>query len=299
MAYVTNIETFVLDYSGEFHRIVKNHRARLNIRKITANTFFYGYGNETIRDKSMDENNFYRFRPDLFDIAIDVDFKMAEKHYFWVGMSYDNSISKYDPNTILDSLQLDNTGERSQIGIEAGYTLDTRDNEFSPFSGYFVDFRAIHYPGLLDQELKYQKISLDTRAYIRTNFITASSFAFRFAGAYVWGNYPLHMSTFLGGKPNLLGYERGRFSGNGSLFGAVDLRSYLFPIKILVPARAGFSVFAQSGRVFYNGENSDKWHPSFGGGGWVSFLNRELTFSLTYAKSPEDMIIYFATGFMF
>ncbi len=105
MAYVTNIETFVLDYSGEFHRIVRNHRARLNIRKITANTFFYGYGNETLRDVSLEDNNFYRFRPDLFDISIDVDFKISEKHYFWIGMSFDNSVSKFDPNTILDSLQ--------------------------------------------------------------------------------------------------------------------------------------------------------------------------------------------------
>ncbi len=157
----------------------------------------------------------------------------------------------------------------------------------------------MHYPGLIDQKLKYQKISLDTRAYIRTDFITTSSFAFRCSGAYVWGNYPLHMSTFLGGRPNLLGFERGRFSGNASLFGAIDLRSYLFPIKILVPARVGFSVFAQSGRVFYTGEDSKKWHPSFGGGGWVSFLNREITFNTTVALSPEDTILYFTTGFMF
>ena len=107
------------------------------------------------------------------------------------------------------------------------------------------------------------------------------------------------MSTFLGGRPNLLGYERGRFSGDASLFGAVALRSYLFPIKILIPARAGFSAFAESGRVFYKGENSDKWHPSYGGGAWISCLNRGLTLNLTVAKSAEDTILYFTTGFMF
>ena len=299
MAYVTNIETFVFDYSGEFHRIIKNHRARLNIRKITAHTFFYGYGNESIRDKSLENNNFYRFRPDLFDLALDVDFKISKEQYFWLGMSFDNSMSKYDPGTILDSLQLDNMDERSQIGLQLGYSLDTRDNENAPLSGLFVDFKAIHYPGLIDQKLKYQRLSLDSRAYLKTELITTSSLAFRILGQYVWGNYPLHMSTFLGGQPNLLGYQRGRFSGDGLLFGAAAVRSYLFPLKILIPAKVGFSLFAQSGRVFYQNENSSKWHPSFGGGAWVSFLNREITFNITIAKSPEDFIFYFTTGFMF
>ena len=243
--------------------------------------------------------NFYRFRPDLFDIAMDLDFKISERHYFWVGMSYDNSISKYDPNTILDSLQLDNTGERSQIGMQVGYSLDTRDNELTPYSGFYVNLKAMHYPGLIERELKYQKISLDSRAYLRTEFITTSSLALRFLGAYVWGNYPLHMSAFLGGQPNLLGYERGRFSGDALLYGAAALRSYLFSVKILVPAKVGFSVFAESGRVFYEDENSKKWHPSFGGGVWISFLERELTLNLTVAKSAEDTILYFTTGFMF
>ena len=139
----------------------------------------------------------------------------------------------------------------------------------------------------------------DARAYIHTEFITTSSFAFRILGEKLWGNYPLHMSAFLGGRPNLLGYERQRFAGDALAYGAVGFRSYLFPLKILVPARFGFSLFAESGRVFYKEEESNKWHPSSGGGFWLSFLNRQLTISLAMANSSEGAVIYFTTGFLF
>ena len=107
------------------------------------------------------------------------------------------------------------------------------------------------------------------------------------------------MCEFLGGRPNLLGFERNRFAGDALLFGAISLRSYLFPMKILIPARFGFSLFAESGRVFYKGDASKKWHPSFGGGAWLAFLNRTLTLNLTVAQSSEDTILYFTTNFMF
>jgi hypothetical protein len=77
------------------------------------------------------------------------------------------------------------------------------------------------------------------------------------------------------------------------------LRSYLFPVKIVIPAKVGISFFAESGRVFFAGESSNKWHPSFGGGAWISYLDRALTLNITVAFSPEDTILYFTTGFIF
>jgi len=299
LAYITNINTFVLDYKGEFYTLLKPLRTKLDIRKLTGNLGFYGYGNETTLDQNLDDQDFYLIRPDLFDINLSFDYLFAEKHFIWIGATYDNSEVKYDPNTIVDTLNLENAEKRYQLGLHIGYTLDTRDNELSPLKGAYVNFKSSNYPGFLQRENNYHKMILDARAYIHTEFLTTSSIAFRLLGEKLWGNYPLHMSAFLGGRPNLLGFVRQRFAGDALAYGAVGLRSYLFPIKILVPAKFGFSLFAESGRVFFEGEDSKKWHPSAGGGLWLSFLNRQLTIAVAMAKSSEGEIFYLTTGFLF
>jgi len=299
LAYITNIETFALDYLGEFNTLIKPLRTKLNIRKLTAHLSFYGFGNETTIDQNLEDRDFYLIRPDLFDLNLSFEYLFSEKHYIWAGVSYDNSEVKYDPETIVDTLNLESAEQRSQMGLNFGYTLDTRDNELTPLKGVYIDFKSLNYPGFLQRENKYNKMTLDARAYIRTEFITISSIAFRLLGEKLWGNYPLHMSAFLGGKPNLLGYERQRFAGDALAYGAVGLRSYLFPLKVLIPARFGFSLFVESGRIFYDDEDSKKWHSSAGGGLWLSFIDRQLTFSLAVANSSEGEIIYFTTGFLF
>jgi hypothetical protein len=299
VAYITNIQTFVLDYKGEFYRILKPLRTNLNIRRITANLNFYGYGNETIINQSLDESDFYLVRPDLFNINLSFDYLFSEKHYIFAGITYDHSDIKFDSNTILDTLNLGNTKQREQLGFHLGYTIDTRDHELSPLEGLYIDFKSLNYPGFLQREKRFNKMILDARAYIRSDFITTSSIAFRILGEKLWGNYPLHMSAFLGGRPNLLGYERQRFTGDALAYGAIGFRSYLFPVKILVPAKFGFSLYGDTGRVFIKGEDSNKWHSSAGGGFWLSFLDRELTVHAGTANSTEGTIFYFTTGFLF
>jgi hypothetical protein len=61
----------------------------------------------------------------------------------------------------------------------------------------------------------------------------------------------------------------------------------------------GISAFVETGRVFLEGEESRRWHPAAGGGVWVSFVTREATLSLTYARSSETGGIYVSGGFMF
>jgi hypothetical protein len=160
LAYITNIETFVLDYKGEFYTLIKPLRTRLDIRKLTGNLSFYGYGNETILDQNLEHQDFYLIRPDLFDVNLSFDYPFSEKHYVWIGATYDNSEVKYDPNTIVDTLNLENAEQRHQLGLHIGYTLDTRDHELSPLKGVYIDFKSSNYPGFLQRENNYHKMTL-------------------------------------------------------------------------------------------------------------------------------------------
>jgi hypothetical protein len=71
-------------------------------------------------------------------------------------------------------------------------------------------------------------------------------------------------------------------------------------MNFLVPEEVGIFTFAETGRVFLEGEKSDMWRTGYGGGLFMFVLNRDITFKLTVASSKElDYAIYFGTGFGF
>jgi hypothetical protein len=53
------------------------------------------------------------------------------------------------------------------------------------------------------------------------------------------------------------------------------------------------------GRVYLEGERSDRWHGAVGGGVWLAFLERGSTVTLSIARSPERVAFYGRLGFMF
>jgi outer membrane translocation and assembly module TamA len=151
----------------------------------------------------------------------------------------------------------------------------------------------------MNSKRHYHKLILDVRGYLKSEFITTSSLSARVNAEQLWGNYQLHESAFLGGQKNLRGFIRERFAGDALLYGGLELRSLILPIKIIFPSKLGLNAFVESGRIFFEGDTSNKWHTSYGGGLWISVLNRMFTLNGTAAKSEEDFQFYFTTGFMF
>ena len=95
------------------------------------------------------------------------------------------------------------------------------------------------------------------------------------------------------------GFNKKRFSGDASLFGQAELRAYVMPITIFFPGRLGIHAFYDTGRVFVEGGDSDKWHNSYGAGIWISFVKRMFTTSFTLAKSDEKTAFYFGLKMMY
>ena len=95
------------------------------------------------------------------------------------------------------------------------------------------------------------------------------------------------------------GFRARRFGGDGSLWGNADLRLRAFAINLVLPAHFGVFGFADTGRVWLEGESSDEWHTGYGGGIWLSFLNYRSTFSAGIAHGDEGNLFYFGGGFTF
>ena len=75
-------------------------------------------------------------------------------------------------------------------------------------------------------------------------------------------------------------------------------RMHLSKLKLLINGNFGLHGFVESGRVFTEIPSSE-WHPSYGGGLWMSYLNRSLNLVVTLAKSEESLLFYFGLGFNF
>jgi hypothetical protein len=67
----------------------------------------------------------------------------------------------------------------------------------------------------------------------------------------------------------------------------------------VLPTQLGVFGLADAGRVFVEGESSDKWHTAVGGGVSLSYLQRAYTFSVALASGEERTGVYIQAGFGF
>ncbi len=121
------------------------------------------------------------------------------------------------------------------------------------------------------------------------------------AKAILNSNYEFYQAAALGGDFDLRGFRNQRFIGNQSFFQSSDIRFSIGKIKnSLIPMSYGFFGGYDYGRVWLEGESSNKWHQSIGGGLWLNGLNT-LTARLSYFKAiaNEEVRIAFGLGFGF
>ena len=121
--------------------------------------------------------------------------------------------------------------------------------------------------------------------------------AARVGGQKNWGRYPWHESAFIGGSDSVRGYERNRFAGDSSAYGNVQAMVSLFNLNLILPLRVGILGLADTGRVWVEGESSDKWHSSVGGGIFVRLITTRLVAHGLIAHGDEGTRVYANIGF--
>jgi hypothetical protein len=124
--------------------------------------------------------------------------------------------------------------------------------------------------------------------------------AARVGGQRLFGAYPWFDAAFIGGR-NDRGYHSHRFAGDASLYGNVELRAYFGRPRFqsIFPVRLGVVVFADAGRVWLEGENSRRWHPSAGGGLLLKPVGTGIVVRAAIAAGSEGPLLYVGSGFRF
>ncbi|UCH84966.1 MAG: BamA/TamA family outer membrane protein, partial [Candidatus Latescibacterota bacterium] len=199
-----------------------------------------------------------------------------------------------DPGTILGATNPYGTGDFWQTGLRIGLVHDSRNVPTWPTSGVLLDLEGAFYPEVFDiEDGSFRSLEgLASGVYSVFRFLALAG---RIGAKGVWGNYPYWEAAYIGGVETVRGYQAQRFAGDGAVFAGLEAR---------VPVSSGLGEFGlfgllDTGRVFLDGESSNRWHTGYGGGAWLTPLFRQFTMSFSLADSREDTIFHFKidTGF--
>jgi hypothetical protein len=316
--YATTPDRFRLDYAGDFYTVVPKRRLSFLAEYSQLDILhWFGSGNSTVLDDSLDDADFYKARSRHVLVASTLHLPVSGGTRFALGIGVKRFTPDPGEGTILDLPGPSGSGRSSWYGrVRFEAAFDSRDYPAAATSGILsrLSFSAHHpFTGGFNS---FQRLTGEFRTYLTPGDVPVT-LAVRAAGEKLWGEYPWSESAFLGGAVSgggtggdaiggpggggniLRGYETQRFAGDASVSGSAELRLRLGSFMMLVPTGFGVSVTGETGRVFLEGESSARWHGALGGGIWFSFIGPMNVLSVSVVGSPEKTGVYAAAGFAF
>ncbi len=310
-----------LSYNGAYRRASSALVGKLNVRYSGIEVLgFYGFGNDTDDDGTR---RFFRARNSEFFVSPTIEAPVGLDELM---LSVGPWVSAWDTkngNRKIDQVDPYGSGEDfNSIGATARLRYDTRttvqniakelelgihDNPAAgyPTRGVYGEIQGMISPEVWDVRETYGSILGSVAGYVSVLENDRVTFAGRTGAEVAIGDYPYQNAAYLGGggtftgESTIRGYRQQRFAGDEMVFGNVDVRVFLKRVKLIFPGDVGVLAFSDVGRVFLDGENSDDWHWSAGGGLWFAPLVRTNAFSVTVAASPEEVLFYIRQGFHF
>ncbi|UWX67633.1 metallophosphoesterase [Empedobacter stercoris] len=291
-------------YKGTFTKALGKWNLDLNAAYTspTYSTNFFGFGNETVNNQEEIGIDYNRVRLESYSIGPSI-FKIMNNNGrldFSTIYSYKKIEENLDrivgdlPDINRDVFKGQHFGE-----IGAKYLFKNYDNESLPKLGMTFLAHAKWISNLTDFERNhfYTELNLGFTHKISANGrLTVASML---KGKAIWGDFmEFYQMANLGGDQDLRGYRLGRFAGDKVFLQTSDLRFDALRFKAIVPLRLGVFVGADYGRVWLNGEDSDKWHSSMGGGLWINGA-QSITATISYFKGEDPGRVVFGLNFGF
>ena len=308
-------------YEGEFHRA--NSRA---LFEITANYSglevlrYYGFGNETT---AAEDDDFNKVRQRQLVFAPALTLPLGGPLAFTVAPVLQYAETE-EGGRLVDEEKPYGYGKFGQVGGWARLRLDTRKpiarasrstlqlplrggaSGAYPASGFYVEAIGAVFPKAWDVEEAYGWVEGSASTFLTAGAKGRVTLALRTGGKHMLGGkYPFHNAatagggSFFSGQDAVRGLHPNRFIGDSALYGNADLRLYVSRFFLALPGEWGLFGFGDAGRVWYEGETSDTWHTSWGGGLWIGLLSRSNAVALTVAQSDERTAFYVRAGFSF
>ncbi|MEL1241935.1 metallophosphoesterase [Flavobacterium flavipallidum] len=266
---------------------------------------YFGFGNNTVNEDEISGMNYNRVHVSMLKFAP----KLERKGRLGSSISFQLAYENFDVEKTLGrfiaitNIVNPNIFKNQQFGgLTAQYSYENYDIPSLPTMGMGFLISANWKMNLTNSKQNFptleSKINFNHKIDRQGSIVFATLLK---AKAILNNNFEFYQGAALGGDYDLRGFRNQRFLGNQSYFQSSDLRFSIGKIKrSIVPMSYGFFGGYDYGRVWLNGENSNKWHQAVGGGLWLNGLNT-VTARLSYFKASADdeARIAFGIGFGF
>lgn len=302
------------NYSGEFLDVLGNWELQMDARFQTPmySINYYGLGNESINPEAIDDSPF------------DISYNRVSQRLVSVMPAISrrlNSTSMFSFGPVFESIKVDSLGDEDEIRYINSITDEFENQEI--FDGIeFLGARAILDYDVKDNlafptrglgfktELgwKTQLDHPDNKSFAYINSAIKLYLPFDRNGKLVLGtrvgvqhrfnnNFEFYQGAILGGigpNANLRGFRRERFIGRTAFYQNIDLRWKVASVdNEKIPFSMGILGGFDHGRVWLDGENSDTWHYSYGGGVFISPLDiAAIHLSLFYGDGEQKRFVF-------
>ena len=293
--YATTAQKVKVDYLGDYRRENSGTHTSLWARASGVEILrFYGLGNETSLGPS---DEFNRVNQQQYLLAPSLSFDLGRGADLTVGPIAQYFTTKRPAGRLITALHPYGSDDFGEVGGRMSLRLDRRDRAQYPTKGALLHVEGRVFPSAWDVRTTFGEVHGEAATYLTPG--RGPTLALRVGGKRVWGDYPFQEAAYVGGSDTVRGFRRERFGGDGALYGNAELRFPLLRFLVLLPGEMGLFALGDAGRVFLNGETSNKWHYAAGGGVWFSFISRANTLSVAVANTKERTGVYVTAGFMF
>ena len=308
LVYSTKESSFRGLYLGQFR--FENSPFRIAVAALGSGIearHFFGSGNATTYEGSQDA---YQIDQDRFELETLLVYGPSDRLDVGLGpvVRYDHTEPRSNPVLAAESFY--GEGYFTQMGLSARVRFDTTGRLGLPRKGVLLTGTARYYPALADVTESYGGIYGDVRGYLSTPGVKGLTLAVHAGGQTLFGTHPFFESAFIGGKTPVGLFEPGggssvrglpaqRYAGDSSLYGGGELYLPILRTAWLMTGHVGVMGFFDVGRVWLEGESSNRWHHGSGGGLFFTTPARHSIVSLQVGTSEGNTAFYLRTALAF
>lgn len=330
--FAPKTSAFNLNYLGTYNDVLGkwDYLLEMDVHQPSFTDAFYGFGNLSKSDENLRDidKQYYvaKYSQITLKNSLAINFGQ-DKQQFKFGGFFNSVKVKQEDNVDEDEGNADRfitlypdlvgRGEssvssllnkrRNYVGGELDYAVDNTDSKFIPTRGFRFNFGAKAVKQLSDESNSYQQLASNFSMYVSTGGTFKTTFAARIGGAVNFGDFEFYQAVKLGGTTNNRGYRKYRFAGDEVVYQNTEMRMKLFNFRTKILGSFGLIAFHDVGKVWsdnpetaFEDSTLDDWHRGYGGGVWISPLDKVALSIESATSSDEDNLLFFIRfGFMF
>lgn len=290
--FATTEENLQFEYKGRWRHVIGNWdgQASLFLANPIDFNFFFGVGNDTEKDDSLFDDDFYEVRYNSYRINAGLNRTFLSNSMLSFDLGYEINSEQLRDN-IFDVIETPITGGDEELQIftsRARLNLDFRDQPNLPKKGMRLHVNYLNGQ-VFDKNENFGIATGSLEQFISNYWRKPLVLGVKIGGSTSHGSVPYYHLQYLGQNNNLRGFRRHRFTGKSAAFSNAEFRAELFRINTkIVPMKVGIKTFVDAGRIFDDLDVSDDWHIGYGGGFYVVPLREQFSINLSAAFSDEE-----------